>query len=65
MRSTEQKKQPHKPEEGRSEGVAWDGTKADIFVCVCVCIKYRQQMDRGAWQAIVHRVTQFDMTEAT
>ena len=48
MRSTEQKKQPHKPEEGRSEGVAWDGTKADIFVCVCVCIKYRQQMDRGA-----------------
>ena len=65
MRSMEQKKKK-KPTSQRKGDQEWHGVEPRLTsVCVCVCVKYRQQMDKGAWQAVVHRVAQSDMTEAT
>ena len=45
------------PGSGRSPGEG----HANIFQYSCL----KNPTDRGAWQAIVHRLTELDMTEAT
>ena len=45
------------PESGRSPG----GGHGNPLQCSCL----ENPMDRGAWQAIVHRVTESDTTKTT